>query len=54
MSFTFKQLYLYLFNRITDAIEALENGEYSVVKQTLEDAQLQAEKYYIESNLSDM
>jgi len=53
----FKKLYLLLFNRITDAIEALEHGNVMQAKTILIRAQQDAEQQYIASedkfNFSD-
>ena len=45
----FKRMYLRLFNRITDAIEALEHGDVAQAKAILIRAQQDAEQQYIES-----
>lgn len=44
----FKKMYLLLFNRITDAIEALERGDTAQAKSILIRAQQDAEEVYIE------
>ena len=44
----FKKLYLYLFNRITDALEALAAGEPDRAKEILISAQQQCEEQYLE------
>ena len=44
----FKNMYLLLFNRITDAIEALGRGDTAQAKKILICAQQDAEKIYIE------
>ena len=44
----FKQMYLLLFNRITDAIEALQRGESEEARTILICAQQEAEELYIE------
>lgn len=43
----FKRMYLRLFNRITDAIEALEHGDAVQAKTILIRAQQDAEQQYI-------
>lgn len=42
----FKQMYLLLFNRVTDAIEALEHGNAVQAKRILIRAQQEAEELY--------
>ena len=42
-------MYLRLFNRITDAIEALEHGDAAQAKAILIRAQQDAEQQYMES-----
>ena len=44
----FKKMYLLLFNRITDAIEAIERGDAARAKTVLICAQQDAEELYIE------
>ncbi len=44
----FKEMYLLLFNRITDAIRALEKGHPMQAEAILICAQQDAEKLYIE------
>ena len=44
----FKQMYLLLFNRITDAIEALQRGDIEEARTILICAQQAAEELYIE------
>ena len=44
----FKQMYLLLFNRISDAIEALQRGESAEARAILMRAQLDAEELFIE------
>jgi len=44
----FKQMYLLLFNRITDAIEALQRGDMEEGRAILVRAQQAAEELYIE------
>ena len=45
----FKRMYLRLFNRITEAIEALEHGDAVQAKAILIRAQQDAEQQYMES-----
>ncbi len=44
----FKRMYLLLFNRITDAIEALQRGDSAKARTILICAQQEAEELYIE------
>ena len=44
----FKKLYLLLFNRVTDALEALEHGDAALARKILIRAQQDAEELYIE------
>ena len=44
----FKEMYLLLSRRITDAIEALRHGNAELAKATLIHAQQDAEELYIE------
>ena len=44
----FKQMYLLLFNRITDAIEALQRGDIEEARTILICAQQDSEELYIE------
>lgn len=44
----FKQMYLLLFNRITDAIEALQRGDREEARTILICAQQEAEELFIE------
>ena len=44
----FKQMYLLLFNRITDAIEACERGDAAEARLLLIRAQQDAEDLYLE------
>ena len=44
----FKQMYLLLFNRITDAIEALQRGDIEEARTILIRAQQDSEELYIE------
>ena len=44
----FKKMYLLLFNRVTDAIEAMEQGKLEQAKAILIRAQQDTEDLYIE------
>ena len=44
----FKRMYLLLFNRITDALEALDRGSSEQARAILIRAQQDAEELYIE------
>ena len=44
----YKKMYLLLFNRITDALEALKKSNYSQAEEILRSAQTDAENLYIE------
>ena len=44
----FKRMYLLLFNRVTDAIEALARGETEKAREILIRAQKACEELYIE------
>ena len=44
----FKRMYLLLFNRITDAIEAIERGDSRLARTILIRAQQDTEALYIE------
>ena len=44
----FKRMYLELFNRITDAIEALDRGSIMQARAILIRAQLDTEELYVE------
>ena len=43
----FKKLYLHLFNRVTDALEALEAGEPQKARALLIAAQRECEELYV-------
>ena len=45
----YKKLYYTLFNRITDALEELEQRDYGQAAETLKSAQLETEELYIEA-----
>ena len=49
----FQRMYLLLFNRITDALEALERGDAAEAKAILIRAQQAAEALYIEGKAED-
>ena len=44
----FKKMYLYLFNRVTDALKALDAGEPDRAREILVLAQQACEEQYIE------
>ncbi len=46
----FKRMYFMLFNRITDAITAMERGDTERARTILLRAQQDAEKVYIEAS----
>lgn len=46
----YKELYLYLFNKVTDAISSVDAGDVEKVKDILREAQIKCEEMYIESN----
>ena len=46
----YKKLYFHLFNAITDALEAMDTMQLAVARQTLVDAQRQAEEFYLDSD----
>lgn len=43
----FRKLYFMLFNRVTDAIRALEAGDPALARQLLIHAQRECEEYYL-------
>ena len=45
----FKRLYLLLFNQVTDALKALEDGDIEQARAILIHAQQDAEALYIEA-----
>ena len=49
----FKRMYLLLFNRITDAIEAIEHGDSARAGSILVRAQQDAEALYIEEQTAE-
>lgn len=49
----FKRMYLLLFNRITDAIEAIERGDAAQARSILISAQQDTEALYIEGEKSE-
>ena len=53
-SFVFKEMYLHLFNRVTDALEALEAGNAARAKALLIAAQQECEARYIGEDFSPM
>ena len=46
----YKKMYLLLFNRMTDALKALENCDYGQAAKILRTAQTEAEALYISSD----
>ena len=44
----YKPMYYYLFNRVTDALRALENERAAEAAQILMDAQIACEERYME------
>lgn len=44
----YKRLYIFLFNKITDAIEMLEFREFSAAKELLKNAQIETEEMYLQ------
>lgn len=46
----YKKLYYLMFNRITDAVNALKEGQSNDALQTLTDAQSEAEQIFIEES----
>ena len=44
----YRELYLRLFNRVTDALIALEQRNYGQTEDILKQAQLECESIYIE------
>ncbi len=44
----YKKMYLTLFNVLTDAIEALDEGKYAKAERILKEAQRAAELVYME------
>lgn len=45
----YKKLYFTLFNRVSEAVEAIEEQNFGKAKELLEIGQLEAEEAYIES-----
>ena len=50
MPVNFEILYFYLFNRVTDALEALEAGRTDEAREALIEAQRRTEGMYIEES----
>ncbi len=50
MPVNFEILYFYLFNRVTDALEALEAGRPDEAREALIEAQRRTEGMYIEES----
>ena len=46
----YKNMYLHLFNSVTDAIDRIRNQEYEAAEKLLMDGQIACEEMYIESN----
>lgn len=46
----YKQLYFFLFNRVTDAVKMLQEGNSGGALQTLVDAQKEAEESFVDSS----
>ena len=46
----YKRMYLHLFNRVTDALSLLNEGQICQAKQLLVEAQQNCENIYIEEN----
>jgi hypothetical protein len=46
----YKKLYYLMFNRITDAVNALKEGRSNDALQTLTDAQSEAEQIFMEES----
>ena len=44
----YQKLYTFQFNRITDALQQLENSNYGTVKEILKTAQTGAEELYLD------
>lgn len=46
----YKKLYFALFNRISDAVTALDKGDFSLARSILCAAQQEGEELYLEEN----
>lgn len=46
----FSELYYYLFNRITDALTALDAGDAKAARDILAEAQMVAEERYVSAS----
>ena len=46
----YKKLYFALFNRISDAVAALDDGNYALARSILCAAQQEGEELYLEEN----
>lgn len=44
----YKQLYFYLFNRVTDAVKMLQEGNNGEALQTLVNAQKESEEAFVD------
>ncbi len=49
----YKKMYLRLFNRITDALNKLEENDPSAAIEILKKAQIETEEMYIEDSEAD-
>lgn len=48
----YKQMYLHLFNAVTDSLEAMEQMNYGEAKQILTAAQVECEELYLDGEES--
>ncbi len=46
----YEEMYYKLFNRVTDALESIERGQFTKIKEILEDAQSETEDMFISVN----
>ena len=53
MPVNFEILYFYLFNRVTDALAALETGRADEAREALIEAQRRTEEMYIEESRAE-
>lgn len=49
----YKKLYLYLFNRVSDAVSQLESGHCEEALDTLAAAQIKTEEMYISNGVPE-
>ena len=49
----YKQVYFLLFNRITDALCAIENSNYGTAKEILIKAQQETEEIYMDNDTEE-